>query len=177
MTENIATQENSTVNNEHEVLKTPPALTVVCGESSIEALKGTTSWRYDNGDGTSTYINSDSIHPLYAKDYMTPLSLMPTYASHANPLDAYLFFETAPDKISVLRWNEDCWEKSNAAGNNISVKKGGNGSDFMIELKDGAYIYEVIAEWTSSKKYGGTARYSFYTVKPNMEMHPIEENK
>ena len=34
---------------------------------------------------------------------------------------------------------------------------------FMIELKGGNYIYEVIAEWDSSGKYGGKACYSFYT--------------
>jgi len=33
----------------------------------------------------------------------------------------------------------------------------------MIELKGGNYIYEVIAAWDSSGKYGGKACYSFYT--------------
>lgn len=66
-TEGIETFPNDTV------LKEPPALTVVCGDKTVEALRGTTSWMYQNEDGTSTGIESDSMHPLQAKEYMTPL--------------------------------------------------------------------------------------------------------
>ena len=37
----------------------------------------------------------------------------------------------------------------------------------VIELKPGAYIYEVKAEWNTDNGYGGTANYSLYltTIK------------
>jgi len=31
----------------------------------------------------------------------------------------------------------------------------------------------VTAEWNRSAQYGGTARYSFYTMEPTLELHPI----
>ncbi len=36
-----------------------------------------------------------------------------------------------------------------------------------IELKNGNYIYEVVAEWNSYDKFSGTAHYSFYTITPD----------
>ena len=42
-----------------EILKEPPVLTIVCGDKNVEALKGTTSWTYQNEDGTSTGFEAD----------------------------------------------------------------------------------------------------------------------
>lgn len=156
------------------VLKEPPALTVICAQRSVEALRGTTSWIYDNADGTSTGIASDSMHPLQAKEYMAPLSLMPSYLSHIDPFAACLQWNVAPDKVSVRYWSEDCWGKYDTEGENIPVMTDGNSADFILELKDGDYIYEVTAEWNSSEKYSGKVYYSFYTEKPDMKIQPIE---
>ena len=43
-----------------EVLTEPPALTVRCGETAGEAIRGTTSWYYDNGDGTQSGDKQDT---------------------------------------------------------------------------------------------------------------------
>ena len=159
------------------ILKTPPALTVICGNESIETLRGTTSWQYDNGNGTFTGINSDSMHPLQAKEFMTPLNIIPTPYSHIDPLMAYLQWDVTPDKVSVRCWSEDCWgqygdyddttEEIEVQKIDIEIAHGSNETqrtaDYTIRLKDENYIYEVVAEWNSSDKYFGTAYYSFYT--------------
>lgn len=159
------------------VLQSPPDLIVNCGKESIEALRGTTSWQYDNGNGTFTGINSDSMHPLQAKEFMTPLNIIPTPYSHIDPLMAYLQWDVTPDKVSVRCWSEDCWgqygdyddtsEEIEVQKLDIEIAHGSNETqrtaDYTIRLKDENYIYEVVAEWNSSDKYFGTAYYSFYT--------------
>ncbi len=167
------TEGGETIPND-AVLKEPPALTVVCGDKTVEALRGTTSWIYQNEDGTSTGINVDSMHPLQAKEYMTPLDLIPTPISAIDPLKAYLQWNTIPDKVSVHCWNEEYWGQSTAEYEEIPVSILMTDSNIetapiiSVELKDGNYIYEVVAEWNSTEKYNGTAYYSFYTAKPNL---------
>ena len=158
------------------VLKEPPALTVRWGDKTVEALQGTSSWRYQNEDGTSTGIEADSLHPLQAKEYMTPLELIPTPLSSVDPLQAYLLWNTLPDKVSVYGWAEEDWEQPTAQKKEIPVytlmidSEPATEPIFSIELQDGNYIYEVIAEWNRAELYGGTAFYSFYTVKQQMEL-------
>ena len=173
-------KESETGSND-TVLKEPPVLTVICGKESVEALRGTTSWMYQNEDGTGSGIESDSMHPLQAKEYMTPLDLIPTPISSIDPLTANLQWDTTPDKVVVRCWGEECWGRYDAESEDILVDVMGIDfnsqlvTNYVIQLKDGNYIYEVVAEWNSSETWGGTAYYSFYTVKPDMELHPIEE--
>jgi len=151
------------------ILTEPPTLTISTLDSSIEALRGTTSWLYDNGDGTQTGIESDSMHPLdsSSKEYMPTLLIMPTSYSSKNPLEAVLQFDVIPDEVSVHCWSDEHWENTSSQSEDILI------NDFTIELKDGGYIYEVIAHWNSSEKYGGTAYYSFYaTEKINANVIP-----
>lgn len=159
------------------VLENPPALTVICGKESIETLRGTTSWMYQNEDGTGTGIESDSMHPLQAKEFMTPLNIIPTPYSHIDPLMAYLQWDVTPDKVSVRCWSEDCWgqygnyddtsEDIEVQKLDIEIAHDSNETqrtaDYTIRLKEGNHIYEVVAEWNSSDKCFGTAYYSFYT--------------
>lgn len=162
--------------NDDIILKEPPTLIVSCGESSIEALRGTTSWLYQNEDGSETAIESDSMHPLQAKEYMTPLILLPSTYSHIDPLVAYLYFEVAPDEVSVRCWSEECWEQTGAESEAVDISDYDSGTDepmFIVSLRDGNYIYEIIAQWNSSEKYGGTAYYSFYTNKQELSQHNI----
>ena len=170
------TSTDKSISND-TVLQNPPALTVICGNESIEALRGTTSWQYDNGNGTFSGINSDSMHSLQAKEFMTPLNIIPTPYSHIDPLMAYLQWDVTPDKVSVRCWSEDCWgqygdyddtsEEIEVQKLDIEIAHGSNETqrtaDYTIRLKDENYIYEVVAEWNSSDKYFGTAYYSFYT--------------
>lgn len=170
------TSTDKSISND-TVLQNPPDLIVNCGNESIEALRGTTSWQYDNGNGTFSGINSDSMHPLQAKEFMTPLNIIPTPYSHIDPLMAYLQWDVTPDKVSVRCWSEDCWgqygdyddtsEEIEVQKLDIEIAHGSNETqrtaDYTIRLKDENYIYGVVAEWNSSDKYFGTAYYSFYT--------------
>ena len=173
-----ATEGTETVPNE-TILKEPPVLTVVCGNKTAEALRGTTSWMYQNEDGTSTSFEADSMHPLQAKEYMTPLDIIPIPISSIDPLKADLQWNTIPDKVLVRCWNEEYWGQSTAESEEIPVRILMIDSNIetapivSIGLKDGNYIYEVVAEWNSAEKYSGTAHYSFYTIKPTMELQPI----
>lgn len=145
----------------------PPALTVTCGESQTQALKGTCSWTWLNADGTSTSIASDSLHPLQAREYMTPLYL-PAPLSDADPLTADLRFEAAPDQVSIRRWSGNDWDRIDAQSEVVEVsvddEKSSEDRSFKISLEDGQYVYEVTAEWNHEEQYGGTASYSFYTL-------------
>lgn len=159
--------------NSEIALNRPPELTILYGKESIKALRGTTSWTYANDDGTSTSEESDSLHPLQAKDYMTPLSLLPSTLSSANPLEVNLRWDYVPDEVTVRCWGEECWGQTgdyNNTSEEIPVKilmidsDGETEPIITTELKDGNYIYEVTAEWNSYDKFSGTAHYSFYTI-------------
>ena len=154
--------------NNEIALNKPPALTVICGKENIEALRGTTSWQYLNDDGTSTAVESDSLHPLQAKEYTPSLNLFPSTLSSSEPLKAYLRWDYVPDWVVIRYWSDEAWDKPDAEGDifpvNTSVIE--DNSLLPIELKDGNYIYEVTAEWNSNEKFSGTAHYSFYTVNP-----------
>lgn len=146
-------------NPERDVILTaPPALTVCLGEDSIQAMRGTTSWNYDNEDGTWSGFESDSLHPLdmNSKDLTPTLVITPEANNSQNFLTAQLKFDIPPDEISVRCWSETCWGDTDAQSEDIPIE------DFTIELKDGGYIYEVISTWSSSERYNGTARDSFY---------------
>ena len=166
------------------VLKEPPELTVVRHDTTVVATKGTSSWMYENEDGTSMCVESDSIHPLQAKEYMSPLYLRPSTYSRIDPNTAYLQWESEPDTVNVRVWSEECWGNYDDPGEDISAEAlvidlehhddGTFVVDYMISLKDGNYIYEVVAEWNSSQNYGGVVHYGFYTIKPELKIIPIE---
>ena len=160
-------------NTETATLKEAPALTVVCGKESVEALRGTSSWQYVNADGTSTAIESDSMHRLQAKEYMTPLKLIPTQYSSVEPLKAYLQWDVTPDKVSMRCWSEDCWEQVGEYEDTseeitvyaleVDYAGGSYDADYSAKLKKDNCIYEVTAEWNSHDEFSGKAHYSFYT--------------
>lgn len=160
--------KNSAASQETVTLKEPPALTVVYGENSIEASRGTYSWTYQNEDGTWTGIEADSMHPLQAKEYMPSLNLLPVIPSFVG-----MQWDTVPDKVSVRCWSEAYWGQYDAESEEVPAKvlciDSSDRCDphFSVELKDGNYVYEVIAEWNSAETYSGKACYSFYTVKPD----------
>ncbi len=78
-----------------EKLTSPPPLTLIIGEESFEALTGTSSWWYDNGDGTQTAIEADSPHPLTVRE------LMPVLPASAERVT--LDFPSSPDVITAAR--------------------------------------------------------------------------
>lgn len=148
----LASYANDLLNREDAriIWEKPPALAVVCGDTSLGALMGTASWMYKNEDGTFSGINADSMHPLdsNSKEYLLLLET-------TEPIAA-LRFQENPDSISVHCWDAKHWGDTFAESEPIAAK--GN----EISLKQGAYIYEVIATWDSNEDYGGTVYYSFY---------------
>ena len=115
------------------------------------------------------------MHPLQAKEYMPSLTLLPVTASSRSPLSAAMQWDTVPDKVSVRCWSEAYWGQYDAESEEVSAKvlcvDSSDGCDpyFSVELKDGSYVYEIIAEWNSAETYHGKACYSFYTVKSDMK--------
>lgn len=157
------------------ILQEPPTLYVLAGEIQIEGLMGTSSWIYPDENGELTGIMGDSQHPLLKKEITPVLDLVPTYLSAFDPLGARLQFgvapnEVMPDEIFVRCWSEDDWENAGAESEDIAVTID-NGNIF-IQLKDGNYIYEVVATWNSSDKHRGTVSYSFCTAKPLWKQFP-----
>ena len=139
-------------------LSQPPALTVACGGVSIEALRGTTSWMYQTEGGAWTGMEADSMHPLQAKEYMTPLTL-----PSSGPLTAYLAWDVLPDRVTVRCWSEKYWGQYDAPAEAVPAELAEAAPGCAIPLKDGTYIYEVTAHWNSRETWQGSAHYSFYT--------------
>lgn len=156
------------------VLRESPSLVVTTHGSIIEALKGTSSWIYVDDNGDAAAIMGDGNHPLLKKPSTPILDLIPTYFSSGDPLGVTFQFGTAPneitpDKVTVRCWPEECWGDTNAESEELPVTIE-NGYVFT-QLKDGNYIYEVIAEWESGKRsVSGTVCYSFCTAKPSLEI-------
>lgn len=140
------------------ILSDPPTLTVTCGTVSIEALRGTASWMYQTEGGTWAGMEADSMHPLQAKEYMTPLTL-----PSSGPLTAYLTWDVLPDRVTVRCWSEKYWGQYDASAKAVSAELAETPPGYAISLKDGAYIYEVTAHWDSRETWQGSVHYSFYT--------------
>ena len=133
----------------------PPALRVSGGSETITALRGTSSWHYLNADGTSTGIESDSVHPLEAKQYMPGLDMTEGRIE--------FFFETMPDEITAECWPVSEWDNPETESQTVPV------DTVWLEILPGGHVYEITAKW-DSPEYGGTARYSFFTSPLGIEL-------
>ena len=171
--------ESKTVESDAvEALKTVPTLTVHCGEEQVEALTGTQEWWYSNGDGTRTSFIADSLHPLQCKEYMTPLTILPSTKSSQN-ITARLEFSVVPDKIIAARsWSVDSFYREGEPVDDgyyevlaYTIEPEGGTDDvrqYFVELTYGGHVYEIIATWDSYESFGGEVRYSFYTEVPTL---------
>ena len=140
--------------DEPEVLTEPPTLWVRCGETTVEALRGTASWSCDNGDGSWTSFEADSLHPMdeAARD-LTPRLVFPV---SAETPEATLEWDPAPDTVTVRRWSDALWGDTGAPAEESAVEDG------TIVLSENGCVYEVVAGWSSPELWGGTAHYSFH---------------
>ncbi len=153
------------------VFSEPPKMIVISNDQNVEALKGTSSWTYYGNDGDAISINSDSSHPLALKEYMPSLNL---YVSHSESLGARIQFnakgessvcELPPDEVYISCWPESDWGKVGDVSEETVETEVDDSGNYFFNLKNGNYIYEVVAEWNSTEQYNGTVRYSFYTVR------------
>lgn len=134
-------------------LKEPPVLNVLDSTSTgIEANEGTYTWSYDNGDGTQSGVCADSPHPLEWQKFLDPMT--------TSDDTVELSFDVQPQEISVQCWSDAYWGDVNAKAEDVRL----NGN--TLELKDGGYIYEVVAKWTGENLAAeGTVYYGFYVIK------------
>ena len=134
---------------EPATLREPPQLVVEDGEASVEALRGTYSWHYGQGDkGVGT--DADSVHPLDAKDTMTPL----VAKRGAEATTVQLTFDVAPDAVSARAWDTAYWDQAA-----IADAQG----EWLLTLLEEDAVYGISAEWNRYDNFGGEAFYSFYT--------------
>ncbi len=163
--------------SEPRIFEISPVLTVNYFDSGYEALRGTTSWTYDLGDGTSSGVEMDCAHPLDSKEIMPVITLFKETFMDSDTFSAELVFGAAPDSLTVRCWSDEYWgraeegdvksEPVNVTAQEPETIPGYTGTlspVFSFQLKDGNYIYEIIAEWNRREEYSGTSRYSFYTV-------------
>ena len=133
---------------------TEPPVLVIDDRSgiSMQANTGTYSWIYDNGDGTQIGVCADSAHPLEWQKFMEAMT--------TTEDSVEIRFAVSPQDYKVYRWSESYWGDVNAVSEYVET----NGN--VIDLKDGGYIYEVIAKWTGENLAAeGTVHYGFYVIK------------
>ena len=128
----------------------------------IVANKGTYTWTYDNGDGIQTGVCADSSHPLEWQEFLVPMT--------TSDDTVELHFDVQPQEISVRCWSEEYWGMVEAKEENVTL------SENSLKLKDGGYIYEVVAKWTGENLAAeGTVHYGFYVIKDD-HSHTVTEN-
>lgn len=127
----------------------PSHLFVSDGKNTVEAWRGTSSWLVEDENGLGSGIESDSAHPLDAKDGLPMLAV-------TKKSTLTLSFEAAPSKITVKRYKLNATDYDDY--DEITV------TDGSFEAKAGNYVYEVIASW-SGQNYSGTVYYAFKTEK------------
>ena len=110
----------------------PPELKILDSTClGIVANKGTYFWMSDNGDGTWKGVEADSSHPLEWQEFLVPMT--------TSDDTVELFFDVQPQEFSIRCWSDAYWGKVDAEEENANLT--GN----KLELKDGGYIYEVVA--------------------------------
>ncbi|MBE6970614.1 MAG: hypothetical protein E7446_00645 [Ruminococcaceae bacterium] len=147
-------------------LSKPPELTVVCGEASTEAVKGTFEWSYPQKDGTTAHIIADALLPLEMEELLTPLVMKPSPLSHIDPRTAYLIFDgPLPDRLQLYRWHDDQGDTYTVHLEAEKVEMGKvNGKRifaFQVQLSEEYGIYEVLAQWKDGEHEGGEVSYVF----------------
>ena len=130
----------------------PPSLTVISGEESVTAWRGTYSWERVNALGIGQAVCADSMHPLdAANDFSEEFPVL--RAKDGDSLQ--LHFDVPPDSMSV-RYYPDGWDSYDPAA--ISYTS-------AFEVKTG--LYEIIAEWNdTTENYSGMVHYAFRVYDP-----------
>ena len=81
-----------------------------------------------------------------------------------------LYFDVQPQEISVRCWSDAYWGKVDAKEENAALNRN------KLELKDGGYIYEVVAKWTGENLAAeGAVYYGFYVIKDDHTHVPAED--
>jgi hypothetical protein len=119
---------------------------------NLNALLGTYSWSFENEDGITTAIESDSAHPLDS------VGQMPEIEKTDDMRIIELKFLIPPTSYTVRRWENKYIGDAQAYEQYYETA---DVSDNAIVLSDDGkeYVYEVYATWPQ-----GNAHYSFYVT-------------
>ncbi len=150
------------------VLKNAPELTVMTDSQSVTAGQGTTSWMYRVEGDRWSGVEMDALHPLDIDTGEEARVLRldnATAQGSMKPVEARLLLDPAPDYVKVRCWDETHWGKPEDDAQAETVPC----DDLCMELKNGSYIYEVTAVWSSAPDYNGTARYYFCAISSAAE--------
>lgn len=131
----------------------PGELQVRCGETAVDAQRGTFSWFVEqDGMEEGVGVCADSPHPLQMEGQLPQLN---------GEGEVSLSWDgTAPDKISARCWPDTEWGNTDAESQQIPLEGDG------FALREGGWIYAISAEWDSSEAWGGQAVYFFYGETP-----------
>lgn len=132
---NVSNEKTDDFSKGSMLLK-PPRLTIFIGKETVRPSLGNYSWSIDNGDGTESAIEADSIAPPEMVKSNDPLQVIADTNIELN-------FEMQPDSYTVRIWDED---------NNIIST-----SDKVVLSSKGKIIYEILAQWKQ-----GIVSYVFY---------------
>ena len=141
------------------VLTEPPTLAAETRQAGVQALRGTYSWHYRQGDGTGVGVEADSEHPLMLQGRLPRLAPVADGGAQRAANDVALLFDAEPDEVTVRCWSEAHFGDPGAPGEDIPVT---TAEQYSFELREGGHIYEITAVWHSSDRWGGTATYSLY---------------
>lgn len=119
-----------------------PGLTIHQGDASCDAHIGSYNWQIDNGNGTSTGICVDAVHPLDIADSLPTLKT-------DNP-EVRLEFPEAP--ASTLIW---CYGDPQEDAQLLSAEGD------RLQLQPGSHVYLITASWPGSEDFTNIIHYSF----------------
>lgn len=164
------------IRDNSKFLKSPPELSVFTHshltDEECRATLLSYTWTYEQENGESVTLCADALHPLQAKELVEKFYIHPSPISSIHPLAATLMFEVEPDRVSIRGWQESEWGNTDAES--IAVENDGMSFKFLDYVEP--YIYEVTADWETTEKYNGTARYVFCCGMANIEWGTENEN-
>jgi len=140
-------------------------------EQQLQAAQLTTSWYFDNGDGSGTGYEADSPHPLQLADY-------DEYTLQLNGENGEILLSFSdnypPQSVSVQRW--DAVYAVGGQDIRAALDKGehveADGNKILIIDDGDDYIYEVHAKWEQGSSY-----YAFRTKTGQTAAAPYEVGK
>lgn len=140
--------ENATDNVAlHPIAEQLPTLTIHQDNTALEAHIGSYNWQVDNGDGTSTGVCVDAVHPLDIADSLPLLE--------AESLEVQLEFSETPE--SILVW---CWEKTEEDAQMLTAEEN------ALWLLPGTHVYQITATWLGHDGFENIVHYSFCAAVP-----------
>jgi hypothetical protein len=118
-------------------------------------IQGVTNWTVTNADGTATTTMTDSPHPLQIprEDFWPQDGLWSeaTISMRTERTEIEFLFDTPPQSVSVVRWNESYVENlgSQEAGEAAGYYEPVESTVSGISIADDGYvyIYQVHATW------------------------------